>query len=108
MAPLTFFDVRRIAQPSLKVTLTNLPCWSNSRVSLVFGAMHILPRDPSLIVAPTPSGVSMVAPLGIVAPLIALAPLTVIGLLLLVVRTPISATGAAPETLRPEFASANV
>src|ERR1700694_1880412 len=108
ITPLTFFEVRRITQPSVTVTFTNLPCWSNSSLNLVFGAIHKLPRGPSLIVAPTPSGVSIVAPLGIVAPLIALAPLTVIGLLLLVVRMPISCTGTGSGTLRAEFASANV
>src|SRR5260221_14228194 len=70
--------------------------------------MHILPRRPSRIVAPTPLGVSIVTPLGIVAPLVALAPLTVIGLLFDVVRTPMMAAGAASGTIAFELTSAKV
>jgi len=90
MLPATFFGVRRMMQPSVNVTFTIFPCWSNSRVNFVFGAIQMLPKGPSLIVAPTPGGVSMLAPDGIEAPLTALAPLTVIGLLPPVVSTPIS------------------
>src|SRR5262245_10380608 len=89
IAPATFFGVRRMIQPSVNVIFTIFPCWSNSTVNFVFGAIQMLPKGPSLIVAPYP-GVSMLAPEGIEAPLTALAPLTVIGLLPLVVSTPIS------------------
>src|SRR5258706_5624003 len=70
--------------------------------------MHILPRRPSRIVAPTPLGVLIVTPLGIVAPLVALAPLMVIGLLFVVVSTPMSATATTSGRNAFELTSTKV
>src|ERR1044071_6963799 len=65
-APPIFLLVRRIAQPCSIVMLTALP--PNVTVTRLPGEIQILPRPPSRMVAPTPAGVSIVAPLGMDAP----------------------------------------
>ena len=94
------FRVLRMTHPSAIVTLIvpTFPWRSNSIVTFELGAMQMLPRAPNLIVAPTPSGVSIDAGLGMVAPVTALAPFTRIGLLSRVVRTP-NNWGTVAETL---------
>lgn len=75
-----------MTQPAVTVTLI-LPAL-NSTVTCDPGAIHNDPSAPNRSVAPTPSGVTICAPLGIDAPLTAEAPFTDIALLSRVVSTP--------------------